>query len=166
MKYERVEAARAMAIEAHGNQRYGEKPYIYHLDQVAGLVGAWGNTAEVIAYLHDTLEDTNLSVRTVRDSFGFLVADCVQALTDDSGENRRERKKWTYERLSKIHGESDIAIALVVKSADRLANVTNCVDNGNERLLRMYQGEQEDFRRAVWRKGLNGVMIDAIERLL
>lgn len=35
--------ARDFAIKWHGDQRYGDKPYVYHLDQVADNVCATGD---------------------------------------------------------------------------------------------------------------------------
>ena len=53
--------ARELAMRSHGDQKYGEHPYIVHLDAVADICYPYGQNAVIIAFLHDTLEDTSLS---------------------------------------------------------------------------------------------------------
>ena len=45
-------------------------------------------------------------------------------------------------------------LALVVKAADRLANVRACIADRKRDLLDVYRDEQEAFRRAAFRPGL------------
>ena len=45
-------------LEVHGDQRYGSRPYHAHLDALAELVKEHGEEAQVLAYLHDVVEDT------------------------------------------------------------------------------------------------------------
>ena len=65
---EEVKRAREFAIKAHGDQMYGDEPYIVHLDEVAGILHEFGimetifTNAYIVAYLHDTIEDTFLIV--------------------------------------------------------------------------------------------------------
>ena len=72
-----VPRARAFAVDAHGEQRYGDQPYVVHLDAVAALLAPFGETAQAIGYLHDVVEDTPVRLQAVREAFGDLVADCV-----------------------------------------------------------------------------------------
>jgi (p)ppGpp synthase/HD superfamily hydrolase len=163
---ERVKKAREMAVKAHGQQMYGTHPYVVHLDMVAELVRPFGEEAEVVAYLHDTLEDTALPHEEVGNAFGPLVRACVEAMTDSKGATRKERKNATYERLGAITAEEPVSLALLVKAADRLANVRSCVKDGNESLLAMYRGENEAFRAAVLRAGLNEAMVTEIDEIV
>ena len=144
--------ARSFAIAAHGDQRYGDHPYSYHLDQVARLVEPYGADALAIAYLHDTVEDTSVTVSEIESLFGPKVAACVALLTDESGANRKERKAKTYAKLAAVTGINETA--LLVKTADRLANVRACVQDGKTSLWQLYQSEQAAFRAAVYRPGL------------
>lgn len=146
-----VAEARAFAVTAHGEQRYGDHPYSVHLDAVAKLAESYGATAQVIAYLHDAVEDTQASLDDVRARFGELVAECVDLLTDAAGANRKERKAKTYARLATVAGAAELA--LIVKAADRLANVRACVAEQNAGLWQMYRGEHETFRNAAYRAG-------------
>lgn len=146
-----VAAARAFAVTVHGDQRYGDHPYSVHLDAVARIVEPYGAAAQVVAYLHDAVEDTQASLDDVRSRFGDLVAECVAWLTDAPGANRKERKAKTYARLATVSGTAELA--LIVKAADRLANMRACVAEHNTGLWQMYRGEHEAFRSAAYRAG-------------
>lgn len=148
----RVQQARAYAIQAHGAQMYGDKPYVFHLDQVSALLKDYGDDAQVVGYLHDTVEDTAVSEVDVAQVFGQFIADCVGLVSDLPGPNRKSRKAKTYARLAKVSGEKQLA--LVVKAADRLANVRMCIQENNHKLLNVYRQEQPVFFRAAYRPGL------------
>ena len=143
------EKARNFAIAAHGNQKYGSHPYLVHLDAVAKIARPFGETAEVIAYLHDVVEDTEVSTKEVEEQFGKLVADAVAILTDQPGKDREERKSKTYAKMSSVSGETEIA--LVVKAADRLANMRACVDGNDPKRLAMYKSEHPTFKASAFR---------------
>jgi guanosine-3',5'-bis(diphosphate) 3'-pyrophosphohydrolase len=147
-----LDQARAFALAAHGDQKYGDRPYAYHLDAVVTLLAPYGEEAQAIGYLHDVVEDTGVSVDEVRSRFGEHVAACVSLLTDEPGENRKERKAKTYAKLSGVTGANEMA--LIVKAADRLANVRACVADRERRLWEVYRGEQPAFRQAAYRSGL------------
>ena len=57
-----VEEARDFAIKRHGEQLYGNEPYIVHLDHVHEVGLRFGTTIEeqCADYLHDILEDTEM----------------------------------------------------------------------------------------------------------
>ena len=159
-----VARARAFAVEAHGAQRYGEHPYAYHLDAVAELARPYGTEARVVAYLHDVAEDTAVELERVREAFGELVAQCVALVTDAPGANRAERKALTNAKLAKVEGPA--RLALVVKAADRLANLHMCVASGSTSKLEMYRGEHAAFRAAAYRPGLCDDLWSEINRIL
>lgn len=143
------ELARAQAIVWHGEQKYGEHPYVKHLDEVAEIARPFGAVAEMAAYLHDAVEDTGATLDDIEKMFGQDVASVVGVVTDPPGKNRKQRKRAAYERLAAIPTGSSLGIALVVKAADRLANVRACVREKNDRLLLMYRKEHPAFGRAV-----------------
>lgn len=137
---------------------------MFHLDKVAELVQPFGETAEVIAYLHDVAEDTPVSIDEIRSEFGMFVADCVALLTDLPGATRKERKAKTYARMSAIQGPTELA--LLVKTADRLANVRSCVADRKQSMWEMYKGEHPTFRAAVHRQGLCDALWIPLDDLL
>lgn len=147
-----VERARAFALQAHGEQPYGSRPYHVHLDAVAELVRDHGEEARALAYLHDVVEDTAVQIDAIEDAFGRRIADCVAILSDEPGGTRQERKRNSYERMARASG--DLELALIVKAADRLANMRACVADGNDELLDVYKEEHARFREAARREGL------------
>jgi (p)ppGpp synthase/HD superfamily hydrolase len=157
-------AARTFALAAHGGQSYGDRPYAYHLDAVAHIVAPWGEEAVTLAYLHDTVEDTDASLETIAARFGGAVAAGVALLTDAPGATRRERKAATHARLAAA-GDG-LRVALVVKTADRLANVRACVAERRHGLWAMYRGEHAAFRAAAHRAGLCDSLWTELDGLL
>ncbi len=147
-----VAKARKFALEAHGNQQYGSHPYHVHLDAVAELAREYGEQAQVVAYLHDVVEDTPVELDAVAEVFGRRIAECVAIVTDASGVSRKERKRKTYARMARVSG--DLELALIVKAADRLANMRACVADGKDELLGVYKQEHGSFREAAYREDL------------
>lgn len=155
-----ADAARIFAVEAHGGQRYGEHPYVVHLEAVAQIVRGIVKAPDVewivaVAYLHDVLEDTDAEEQELRLRFGDVVADAVAIVTDPVAPTRRERKALLHARLRALN-ETDPAAwaALIVKTADRVANLRACVSDNKEGLMITYALEHADFREAARRPGL------------
>ena len=143
--------AREFAVARHGDQKYGNRPYSYHLDQVASLLEPYGELAQVVGYLHDVVEDTDTTRDEVEKEFGPVVAACVAVLTDEPGASRKERKEKTYKKMATLTGEDELALA--VKAADRLANTQACIDDKKHDLLKVYQSEFDAFYKAAYRPG-------------
>jgi guanosine-3',5'-bis(diphosphate) 3'-pyrophosphohydrolase len=114
-----------------------KQPYIFHLDATAALLESYGEQAQVVGYLHDVIEDTSVTELEIAEKFSLFISRCVALLTDAPGDSRKERKSKTYARLASVEGDEQLA--LIVKTADRLANVRACVKDGNQRLLAIYQ---------------------------
>jgi (p)ppGpp synthase/HD superfamily hydrolase len=158
--------ARTLALKAHKGQMYGKLPYSYHLGMVSSLLTGYGQVVQDIAWLHDTVEDTSLTLEAIEEVCGPVVARCVDLLTDPPGANRRERKAAAYARLAAVDvANVDEAWALLVKAADRLANVQFCVRERSS-LVEMYRKEHEAFRKAVLRPGWNDALVEATDALL
>lgn len=164
MKVHEIDFAREFAIRAHGAQMYGDKPYILHLEQVASITQSAANARKeghaaehryrliVISYLHDILEDTSIDRRALRAIFGEEIAHVVWVMTDPPNKSRHERKRQVNTALTYIT-EGHLRDALIVKPADRLANMENAKLTRVD-LLRMYQGEYPEFRKSAYREGL------------
>ena len=75
-----------------------------------------------------------------------------------------ERKAVTYARLAKVSGATELA--LVVKAADRLANVRCCVADQRRRLWEVYRNEHPCFRQAAYRDGLCEPLWTELDALL
>ncbi len=144
------EKARELAIASHGDQPYGDKPYAHHLQAVVDVLTRFGASLDdgatapllIAAWLHDSLEDTDLTREEVEQRFGPEVAELVWRVTDEPGATRKERKPATYRKTR----ESDRAITL--KLADRIANIESSLES-NSGLLRMYRREYDEFKSAL-----------------
>lgn len=163
---DRVSRARAFALAAHADQRYGAHPYAYHLDAVAHLLESCGPDAQVIGYLHDVVEDTPVPLDRIRAEFGDMIADCVALVTDSPGPNRAARKALTNAKLSKIDPAGPTRLALIVKAADRLANLRESAKGGSGSKLGMYRREHPAFREAAFRAGVCDGLWEQIEGVI
>ena len=143
--------ARQFALKAHGTQKYGKFPYIYHLDAVVSLVKPYLHDAVILAYLHDTVEDTPITLEDIEKNFGSRMAELVNLITDPEGRTRAERKKIFHERSLSVTPNEKFLEFFIVKAADRLANIRASVSDGRKDLLKMYLKEHEEFTRAIYR---------------
>ncbi|MFM7541536.1 MAG: HD domain-containing protein [Planctomycetota bacterium] len=164
-----VKKARDFAEKAHADQKYGMGPYLRHLEDVAAIAAHHGPEAMAISFLHDVLEDVKgCSIEQLEEQFGHKIAKCVAICTDEPGETRMERKQRTNLKMAAVSGEWEVA--LVVKAADRLANVRESarsalLDPGNKHLPR-YRTEHPEFRKAAHRPGLCDAIWEELDRLL
>jgi GTP diphosphokinase / guanosine-3',5'-bis(diphosphate) 3'-diphosphatase len=81
---ELVQRAYWVAEEAHREQkRHSGEPYINHCLAVAGILSELKVPSEVIAagLLHDTVEDTNITLADLRRDFGDTIASLVDGVT-------------------------------------------------------------------------------------
>jgi len=138
--------ASKFASEAHGDQMYGEYRYHKHLADVVSVLHRFGESnwwMVSAGWLHDVLEDTNVTYNQLKEEFGEVVADIVYAVTNEPGENRAAQHVNTYPKIkANPH-------AIVLKLADRIANVESCLDN-NQILLNMYRKEWPGFKKALY----------------
>ena len=161
-----IEKAKNFAIQAHGSQKYGEHPYSYHLGKVAEIVKAYSEEIQATAWLHDVIEDTPITLDEISSEFGFIISEAVALLSDQPGDNRKERKQKTYALLSQVDTNSNQAIALIVKAADRLANLRECLKTQHKRLLDVYIDEHQAIRSAICRPGLCDEIWEKIDNIV
>ena len=171
-----LDKAALLADDAHAmaGQMYGRMPYIHHLRQVVAILYEYGyKDDETIqaGYLHDTLEDTSLTMDDLLDrGFSPAVVRAVCFCTDEEGRNRKTRKAATYKRMIKeittYPDDPEVHRAVRVKLADRLANIRNCIANFNEGLFKMYKGEEATFAQALRYPGIADEMWAEYDRLM
>lgn len=134
------------AIAAHGDQLYGEHPYSYHLNAVAAVAKRFGFISDLIdqaCALHDVGEDTDYRQADLLEAgINPRVVSIAAAVWDEPGATRKERKAKTYPKIRAIRE------ALVVKLCDRIANVEQCLLEGNAKLA-MYREEYAEFERQL-----------------
>ena len=121
-----TDTALAFAKEKHEGQsrKVTDKPYVTHPISVAKILRENKESHKIkeliaAAILHDTLEDTDTTYQDLVKQFGALVADMVQELTTDKAASDAIGKgEYIANKMAKMS-----SWALVVKLADRLANV-------------------------------------------
>lgn len=155
MKTLAIQAAEAFAATAHKDQKYGEEqPYTVHLGHVVEVLQRFkfdNEDLQVSGWLHDTVEDTDATLTQIEMMFGRNVADIVGRVTNEPGQNRKERHAKTY---PKIQGSVD---ATTLKLADRIANVESSVQDASDK-LKMYRKEHKDFKSLLYKPGVHDAM--------
>jgi len=109
-------------VKIDHRRKYSLVPYMEHPREVAKIVWGAGGTDEQIAaaLLHDTVEDTPVTIEEIIAEFGELVGMYVADLTDVSKPedgNRAVRKQMDREHLAAAHPDSK-----TIKLADMLDN--------------------------------------------
>ena len=116
-----------LALELHSEQRRRSgEPYIYHPISVAKVVaGELGldTTSIVCALLHDTVEDTNLTLDEVENGFGNKARNIVDGLTKMSGVFEPGTSAQAENFRKMLLTLSDDVRVILIKLADRLDNM-------------------------------------------
>ena len=123
-----LDRAIIFAVRAHaGTERRGKGfPYIVHPMEAVEIVATMTKDQELLAAaaLHDTVEDTDVTIEQIRTEFGERVASFVAVESDephqsrDGVENWRARKQAAIDRIA--HASRDTKI---VALGDKLSNM-------------------------------------------
>lgn len=121
-----------VAQKAHeGQKRQSGEPYVRHPMAVAGILCEWGMDIDTViaGVLHDSVEDTHLTLSDVETAFGHDVAFLVDGVTKVSQVRAGMRDIDSYlpstkDNLSKlmIAVGKDVRV-IIIKLADRLHNM-------------------------------------------
>lgn len=131
MDLRQLSKAVEMAMKAHSAQKYGDEPYWVHLDAVAKKVVTLGGQCKhmIVAWLHDILEDTNITEHDLRAAgFDNEVVTAVILLTKVHGYNYAEY-------IAEIN---ENPLARLVKLADTLCNLEQSLKEDNQKRVRKY----------------------------
>ncbi len=121
-----AEAAKLFAIEAHESKHqvraYTGEPYSVHLAEVAALVEKHGgsDTAVAAAWLHDVVEDTDVTLAIIEQRFGNAVAKLVKGLTDVS--RAEDGSRAVRKRLDREHSARQVDECKTIKLCDVISN--------------------------------------------
>ena len=124
---DKIEKAYKFAEKAHGDQRrVSGIPYILHPVSVACIVAELGMDTDSVcgALLHDTVEDTGVTLEEVTKLFGADVAKLIDGVTKISKIPYSTREQQQAENIRKmlIAMADDIRV-IIIKLADRLHNM-------------------------------------------
>ena len=122
-----LDKAYNFALKAHEKQKRDEgSPYIIHPIAVANILTELKLDSATIAtgLLHDTIEDTHATYKTIEKEFGKEVADLVDGVTKISAYENQAASDSKAENFRKLilATSKDIRV-LLVKLADRLHNM-------------------------------------------
>ncbi|MEO1132322.1 MAG: bifunctional (p)ppGpp synthetase/guanosine-3',5'-bis(diphosphate) 3'-pyrophosphohydrolase, partial [Cyanobacteria bacterium J06639_1] len=122
-----IRRAFAFGYNLHADQRRKSgEPYIIHPIQVAGLLWDLGGDAAMVAsgFLHDVVEDTDITPEQLEAEFGAEVRELVEGVTKLSKFNfssKTEQQAENFRRMFLAMAQ-DIRV-IVIKLADRLHNM-------------------------------------------
>jgi GTP pyrophosphokinase len=156
-----LEKAYRMAAEAHKDQlRQSGEPYMIHPLHVTLILAdmQMDMVALITGLLHDTVEDTSLSLEQIKKEFGPEVAACVDGVTKLSKLKLYSREERQAENVRKmlLAMVDDIRV-IIVKLADRLHNMRTLGALPPERQLRISQETAEIYAPIAHRLGMGKV---------
>lgn len=123
-----LDKAIEFAVKAHANsERRGKGfPYIVHPLEAMSIVASMTPDQELLAAaaLHDTVEDTGVSIDDIRGEFGDRVADIVKAESDVFTEGLSEEASWHDRKKAAIDRLAAAPLeAKMVAMGDKLSNM-------------------------------------------
>ncbi len=138
-------------------KRASGEPYYYHPVAVAKIVASEINIDDVsvvAALLHDTVEDTSVTLEDIEEQFGETVAHLIDGVTKISGvfKSRDTKQAETFMKLLLSMAE-DIRVVLI-KFADRLHNMRTIQHLPREKQLKIATETIELYAPLAHRFGL------------
>ena len=123
-----LDRAIVFAVRAHHDtERRGKGfPYIVHPMEAMEIVATITSDQELLAAaaLHDTIEDTDVTVEDIRREFGDRVAQLVHAESDRFTEGVSEEDSWHDRKQAAIDRLSNASHdAKIVAMGDKLSNM-------------------------------------------
>lgn len=168
-------AAFSFAERAHRGQpgRYGAGEFIDHPARVARIAVQNGgdDVAEAAAYLHDTIEKTDVTAEVIEAQFGPEMRELVVALGQDAEIPDRAERRADHRHRVVTAGNT----ARLVYLSDRLAGIEAMIerieagddpaDLDTERRLGLWRGDVEALAGSSAPPGLVAEIGDQLERL-
>ena len=136
----------AFTVKAHSGmiRKVRKTPYILHPMEVASIAGLITDDLEVIAaaLMHDTVEDTHITLDDIEENFGKRVRDLVASETEDKMKSLPSEQTWEIRKrrsLEVLKNAEDIGVKVLWLS-DKLSN------------MRSFAMEHELIGDALWEK--------------
>ncbi len=159
---EMIRKAFEVAVEAHKEmRRKSGEPYIYHPIAVAQICAeeiGLGAIGIVCALLHDTVEDTDLTLEDVKGLFGAKVSQIIDGLTKISGVIDNTNSSIQAENFRKVllTMSEDIRVILI-KMADRLHNMRTLEHMKRDKQMKIASETLFLYAPLAHRLGLNAI---------
>ena len=123
-----LDRAVIFAVKAHaGTERRGKGfPYLVHLMEAVEIVATITPDQELLAaaMLHDTVEDTDVTIEDLRHEFGDRIARIVEAESDVRLEGQSDEESWHRRKQEAIDRLHDAPLeAKIVALGDKLSNM-------------------------------------------
>jgi len=163
-KIKQVRDAFDLAAKSHeGTIRKSGEPYIFHPLAVAQIaVGelGLGVTSAVCALLHDVVEDTEVTLEDIEETFGTKVASIIDGLTKisnvfDTVDKDSSIQAENFKKMLLTLGE-DLRVILI-KLCDRLHNMRTLGSVGEKTRLKIASETLYIYAPLAHRLGLNAV---------
>lgn len=160
----KIERAYVRARGCHeGQTRSSGEAYVCHPIEVAKLVYEFGLDSDSIAaaFLHDTIEDTELTFDEVKKEFGLECANLVDGVTKlgKIAYTTKEEAQIEYLRKMFLAMAKDIRVILI-KLADRLHNVRTLEARPKEKQLNTAKETLEIYAPLAHRLGMQKVKLE------
>lgn len=152
-----LDRAIVFATKAHSGtlRKKDGIPYILHPMEVASIAGGITTDVEVLtaALLHDTVEDTDVTLDTIKSQFGDRVAALVASETEDKRRDRSPAETWMQrkvESLAALRNAVDPGVHVLWLS-DKLANMRSFARQYEKEGDRMWKDyNQTDPAQQAW----------------
>ena len=151
-----IRKAYLFAKEAH------KDPYIHYLIEVCYILTTLqcGPSTLIAGLLHDVVEDTNITLKQIKEEYGDDVAGIVDSLTKIQRLklSHRSEEDFVYEDHRKIFlGMAKDVRVIVIKLADRLHNMRTLSSLSEDRQKVLARETLEVFAPIAHRLGMNSV---------
>lgn len=167
-----LEYAIDFATKAHeGQKRKSGQPYITHPLAVARILAKWNMDIDTViaGVLHDTVEDTNVTLEQIESLFGRDVAFLVDGVTKVGQARSGMRNLESYlpqtkDNLSKllIAVGQDVRV-IIIKIADRLHNMRTLEHMSREKQIKIARETMEVFAPLADRLNMGRVRVQLEE---
>ena len=143
-----IERAKTFAYAAHSAvgqlRKYTNEHYFTHVAEVANLVYNFGGTNEMIAaaYLHDVVEDTEVTIEQIEEHFGNSVAYLVSMVTEVS--TKVDGNRATRKLKDAMHYANGSRESQTIKLCDIISNVGSIAQHDPE-FAKVYIAEKQQI---------------------
>jgi GTP pyrophosphokinase len=154
----KIRKAFVFAVEAHKKvRRKSGEPYIFHPISVAQIVAdeiGLGATSIICALLHDTVEDTAVTLDDIEKEFGVTVRKIIDGLTkiDVISDVGKSKQAENFKKM--LLTLSDDVRVILIKLADRLHNMRTLDAMRHDKQLKIASETQYLYAPLAHRLGL------------